>query len=426
MGLNDLILTPLFLLLLCVGAYWLRPFFVTSETKRYFLPALLLKFFAAIFIGLLYQFYYSGGDTFNYFHHSGVIYDAFHDDFLQGIYLIGRHSNAPNLAFDHFQKLYWFYDPPSYFVSQIAAIFDLFTFHTYSSTALFFALFSFSGCWSLFKELNKKYPGNTKTLAICILFFPSVLVWGSGILKDTLALSSTFWIVSLFSRMEGKRLDVWSMLLLVLFFFILYKVKVYVLIVLMPCLLFWRMFRSIQKIRNVPLRVMIAPFIISIFGYSAYLSATQMVSEESKYSLGRIAQTTQITSYDIGFYTGSGAGSSYSLGELDGTIGSMVSKAPLSIITSLFRPFLWEVRNPLMLLSSLEGLVMILVTLYSFRKGIIQQNLKDPFLISCLIFSIVFAFSVGFSYNFGTLVRYRIPMIAFYLIPMLIKKNIAS
>ena len=40
---------------------------------------------------------------------------------------------------------------------------------------------------------------------------------------------------------------------------------------------------------------------------------------------------------------------------------------------------------------------------------------KDPNLVFCLVFSIIFAFAVGISsYNFGALSRYKIPCLPFY------------
>jgi hypothetical protein len=40
---------------------------------------------------------------------------------------------------------------------------------------------------------------------------------------------------------------------------------------------------------------------------------------------------------------------------------------------------------------------------------------KDPNIIFCLIFSLIFAFAVGISsYNFGALSRYKIPCLPFY------------
>ena len=47
--------------------------------------------------------------------------------------------------------------------------------------------------------------------------------------------------------------------------------------------------------------------------------------------------------------------------------------------------------------------------------------LTNPEVQFCLIFSLLFAFSVGFtSYNFGSLVRYKIPFMPFYYIALFI------
>ena len=78
--------------------------------------------------------------------------------------------------------------------------------------------------------------------------------------------------------------------------------------------------------------------------------------------------TAKITAYDIGYYTGRDAGSGYSLGELDGTFGSMIRLSPQAINVSLFRPYLWEVKNPLMLLSALESFLLLSLCLYIIVK----------------------------------------------------------
>jgi hypothetical protein len=139
---------------------------------------------------------------------------------------------------------------------------------------------------------------------------------------------------------------------------------------------------------------------------------------DRRYELDVLAKTAYITAYDIGFYTGRGAGSHYSLGELDGTLEGMLQKAPQAINVSLFRPYLWEVNNALMLLSAFESLFIIGFTIYvlgSRRFALIKHSFK-PITFFCLIFSLTFAFAVGVStYNFGTLVRYKIPLIPFYL-----------
>jgi hypothetical protein len=109
------------------------------------------------------------------------------------------------------------------------------------------------------------------------------------------------------------------------------------------------------------------------------------------------------------------------LGELDGTVGSVLRLAPAAVIVSLFRPFLWEVNNPLMLFSSLESLLNLLLTIYLIIKLRLKffRYLQIPEVFFCLTFALIFAFGVGVSsYNFGTLARYKIPLYPFYLIGM--------
>jgi len=99
--------------------------------------------------------------------------------------------------------------------------------------------------------------------------------------------------------------------------------------------------------------------------------------------------------------------------------------APIAIVTAIFRPFLFEVRNPLMLLSALEGTYIIyLFGLVIFKIGVAKSfriAAGTPFVLFSLIFTLVFAFAVGFSTsNFGTLMRYKIPFVPFFMASLFI------
>ena len=48
-------------------------------------------------------------------------------------------------------------------------------------------------------------------------------------------------------------------------------------------------------------------------------------------------------------------GNNYNLGQLDGSVGGLLSVAPVAIFTALFRPLFWEIGSPTMLLSALEN-----------------------------------------------------------------------
>ncbi|MFM7856810.1 MAG: hypothetical protein ACKO96_34000, partial [Flammeovirgaceae bacterium] len=88
MELRDLIVTPLAVIFISAFAYYLRPLFTDAKTKRYFLPALWLKMLGAVAVGVVYQFYYNGGDT--YMYHTGgsrLFWQAIWESPLQGFNL---------------------------------------------------------------------------------------------------------------------------------------------------------------------------------------------------------------------------------------------------------------------------------------------------------------------------------------------------
>ncbi len=89
MELRDFIVTPIVLFLVYALAYWIRPKVTDANTRKFFFPALTLKIIGALAVGFIYQFYYDGGDTFNYHTYgSRIIWEAFIDDPGTGLRLI--------------------------------------------------------------------------------------------------------------------------------------------------------------------------------------------------------------------------------------------------------------------------------------------------------------------------------------------------
>ena len=425
MGLQDLIITPIYLIFFVVLAYLVRNRFTNSQTRKYFIPALLVRFFGAIMLGVIYQYYYAGGDTFNYWTHgSEWIWEAFKDDSMKGLHLLLENGGKRVISTFEYSQYIWYYrDPSSYRIVKLAALFDLLTLHTYTATALFFAVFSFSGAWAMFIGIQGKYQRSTTWLAIGILFFPSVIFWGSGILKDTITLSALGWLTyALIRIIDNKRLNLPLLCIVLVSSWLLYSIKAYILICFFPMVLLWVFWRNIIGIRRIAVKLLLVPFLISFFGVLAYLSVNVISSTNEKYSIDSIAKRAAITSYDIRYGWGariSGEGG-YDLGKLDGTWSSMIALLPQAINVSLYRPYLWEVKNPLMLFSALEALIVLALTVRLFTKKNRRSLLKDPFLVFCLFFALLFAFAVGVStYNFGTLIRYKIPMMPFYIVVLI-------
>ena len=424
MELRDFIVTPILISLIYAVAFFVRPYVTDSVNRRYFFPALTVRIFGAIALGLLYQFYYQGGDTFNFHTHgSRIVWEIFMDSPSKGIeLLLSDGSNVQNIY--ESSHIYFLHDPSSFFVIRIASLFDLFTFSSYSATAVLFSIFSFIGMWMLFLTFYQKFPHLHYQIAIATFFIPSVFFWGSGLLKDTIVLGCLGISTHCFSRLFfERRIFIGSILWIAVTLYIIFRIRVFVLQAYLPATIVWITAYHFNSIRSILVRVMIIPFFAAILLYFEYYIVLKVGETDTKYSVGNLAETSRITAYDIGFFTGRDAGSGYSLNIDDWTPLGMLRNSPAAINVTLFRPYLWEVRNPLMLISSLESTFLLLFSLYILLKNSLRlyKGLFNYDVLFCLVFSLIFAFAIGIStFNFGTLARYRIPLLPFYLIALII------
>ena len=115
---------------------------------------------------------------------------------------------------------------------------------------------------------------------------------------------------------------------------------------------------------------------------------------------------------------------SFSGATISTSVPDIILASPVAIFTTLFRPFIWETRKPIMLFSALESLVLLIATLYVLFKCRIFKFFYyifgDPYLFFCFVFTMILGIIIGFStFNFGTLVRYRLPILPFYFFMLL-------
>lgn len=82
-----------------------------------------------------------------------------------------------------------------------------------------------------------------------------------------------------------------------------------------------------------------------------------------------------------------------------------------------------------MLLSAMEALVLLLLTFYllASKPASFFRSLSNPNVLFCFVFSVTFAFAVGVStYNFGTLSRYKIPLLPFFAVGLILVADQAN
>ena len=424
----DLVLTPLFLGVIIFIARRSRDkkYPVGHPLRNYYLPGLYVKLFGAIFIALIYQYYYGGGDTFNYYNHSRIINSSLNDSFTVWLKLILRISpdSDPSL-YPYVSQMVFYTDPASHMVNVIGALFGLLNGTTYIPIALLFAYFSFTGIWAMYKTFAHIYPALVKPLAFAFLFIPSTFVWGSAIFKDTICMFGLGWMTyTTFRIFVNRDFSFRNFLLLAVSFYLIAVVKVYILLAFLPAISLWILLNYSHRIASLGVRFLVWIFFIGLTSLGFVFFANRFSKELNKYSLERIAQTASSTRGWISYATDA-EGSSYDLGEFEPTVNGMLSKFPAGVVVTLFRPFPWEAKKVIVALSALEAIVFLFGTLFCIVRnsffGFFKRVFTDPNLTFFLVFSLIFAFAVGLSSaNFGALSRYKIPCLPFYAAMLII------
>ncbi len=424
----DFALLPFVIAIVYLIAFQIRNkrYSMKNPLRKYYIPALSVKVFGAVFIGLIYAYYYKGGDTYYYFNQAQVLNSSLDESFVKWVNLLFHIPAANDVNYySYTSHMEWYKDPSSYTVVSITAFLSFFTFNTYLPTAVLFAYISFTGVWALFRTFASLYPSLIRPIAIAVLFIPSVVVWGSGIFKDTLCLFGLGWLTfGVFRILVQKDFSLRNILLSILSFLIIARIKIYILLAFLPALFMWILFNYTQRIRNKNQKILVKLFAILIV-ITGFLFFTQRFANDlGKYSLENVAQTANVTRGWISYASGD-EGSSYSLGDFSPTIGGMLIQFPLAVNVTLFRPYLWEAKKIIVLFSALEAILFLFITLkVVFTIGIpkIWRTISnDPTIQFCLIFSIIFAFAVGVSsYNFGALSRYKIPCLPFYAMTLIL------
>jgi len=422
---TDFILLPIYLFIVFIFAsYFKNKYYPKGHPlRRFFMPAFTLKIFVAILLGIIYQYYYKGGDSLNYWRQTEIINSSMSDSFWTWLRLITGSAEIYDVDVYNYTTQFWWYGirSPEYLMSVIGALIGLFTMTTYLPTAVIFAAISFIGIWKLYVVFTKLYPRLSKQLAYAILFIPSVIFWGSGFMKDTITLSCMGWVTHFFYLIffENKKIIKNSALALT-FLYIIYIIKSYIVMAFLPAILLWGVGLLSYKIKDTRLILFVRYFLYaSAIGGIVVVGGKLEAEMFGEYNIESVANksfTTRDYLYRISNETD---GSGYTLGDFDPTILGMLQQAPAGVNVTLFRPYPWEARKPIVMISAAEALFFLVFSIVViFRNNpirVVQRILADETLQFCLIFTLVFAFAVGISTsNFGSLVRYKIPCLPFY------------
>lgn len=326
------------------------------------------------------------------------------------------------------EKGYLMYES-NYMVVKIAIILCFFTASKFMLMNIILGFIAFIGSWQLFLFFRTLYPHLQRFLAFAAMGIPTVVFWSSGINKETICMASLgFLTKSLFDLFTYRKKVLMHSVLIVLAVYFISTIKSYIIFSYLPFYLFFLLIYTINQAGNPIFRILLKltiPVTFVLFIVYIYANGQDFLAQ---YSTEKVMESVASNQKAFENQAMVDSGSYFTLGEFDGTIGSFLSMAPLSIITTFFRPFLWECKNLIMLLTSLEGMALLFFTLriifinglLNFFRGLFTNSV----ILYCMCFSLLFAIFIGTStFNFGSLARYKIPCLPFFLSALIILQS---
>ena len=418
-GLLDLFLVPLYFLLIYAGMILIKKRNPKNYLmERYLVKGMFFKLACALFYALLIYFYYGYGDTMSYFREAAEIRTAIGEGredlgilFRDLEYAQAKHGIVVGAD-------------SGWLLEKITIVISYLSFGRFLVVTMVFATLAYSGMFKMLETFTDLMPQWHKRVAFFVLFFPSLAVYGSGILKDTLCVAALGWLIYYSHALVVKKVFRLRYVFIIIFCCVLLAViKIYILAAFIIPFFFYIFLTMLKKIKNGFIRRLLQPIIVGCMVLVYVTFSQQIETALGHYATEKLFETVkeQQAAYKS---LEDESGSFFELGPMDQTLSGFIKKIPAGINATLFRPYVWESKKVIMLFSAVESLFMLLFTVYViFKAGIIRffaSIFGDPFIFLCIMYSLLFAALVGVStLNFGTLARYRIPIIPFYLTGLL-------
>ncbi len=398
-----------------------------EDDKKYFMWGLLVKLFGGLFFVMVYIYYYGGGDTTDYFNSANCIINLASENLHAFWKIMLGNMDAEYMSAFNNDTGYPVYrgDPKAFAASRFLVPFVLLGLKKFMLATMVLNFLLYFIIFRFYRFLCRLYPHQQMITAIAVLFIPSVLFWGSGLYKDSLTFSFTLLaIVSLYHLIIKPKHMLRYAFYLLLSGYIVVSIKPYILFALLAAVLVWALVQYAQRIKGAFLRFVIMPLLSLLIIGAGIFAFARLGDTVGGYYTGFDAMAKQAVVIQNDLSRDYYGENSFDIGDFEPTMEGMLSKFPQATTAGLYRPFLWDSRSPFMLFSGLENIVLLLLSLYVlFRIGLfrfIKQLTSDPFLLFCFVFAIVMAFFVGLTTaNFGALVRYRIPLLPFFVFALL-------
>ncbi|MBT1689669.1 hypothetical protein [Dawidia soli] len=377
--------------------------------KRYFWPAWILKLAAGAVLGWIYTYYYAGGDTWGFFRDGVTLAREARTNF--SVYV--RFLWSGDESFDVWSQLR-LPQPRALFLSKIVSLFCLLTHDRYMAVAWYFSMLSFWSAWHLTTVVSRYWPPARAAAVLALLYWPTAVLWTSGIIKESLALASLYFLVAISLQVWARqRLSVLTVGLVAFALWMLWSLKYYYLAVFLPVacaalvmrrLLLPRM-PSAGPISKVAVWIalgIVPAVLLSQLHPNFYPERFLSVITENYEAFQRLSEANDMAHFP----------------SLEPTLASVLRHSPAALLTGLFRPWVWEAHTFFQVAVAIENIVLAVLILMSLRHlRTLPRSPHRLLVLSIVVYTVLLCVFLTLSTpNFGTLSRYRVGFLPFLVL----------
>lgn len=412
-----MILLPFIYFLLFAFIIYKSKFFDdTYLSKKQYLFFYSLKVLAGLVLYLIYTRHYTyrnTSDALRFFDDANVVYkDIGKNPILYFKMMLGVDCDGPQ--YQHYYELmnnwtkefdYSLYNDNRTII-RANMFMLLFSFGNYHVHTLILNFISFIGLIMLLKFLYNRSMINPLYLAFILFLTPSLLFWGSGVLKEGVLLFALGGLCFSYNKALAKNFT--AVLYFVLFAALLLLSKFYVFVAIIPSLLAMYLVQHFKKLSPffIYLSLHILGFLFIIYGGKYLLNydflATISAKQEDFIDVAKLWNATSTVEIPL----------------INNSVQNLIISLPQALTNSLFRPLFFDAKNAMMLISSVENAFFIVLIALS----IVYCNRKK--VNEVIYLSIFFTLTLGALIGWvtpvlGAIVRYKIPLLPFFaLIPV--------
>ena len=379
-------------------SYWYFKSYSSSAISKYYWPALFMKLICGILLGMLFTLFYQHGDTLLYYERAKSMLQ------LETPRLINTFT-SPFVPSQQVRALYFV---------RLIVLLKLMTQADFWLLSLYFSLFSFAGSYYFVFHLQDWQPKLKKPAIYAFLFFPSIVFWSSGMLKEGVVFGAICLILGVYCQWRHHKVVTLKMALLGIFGIgILVLFKYYIAAVILPLLLFLILFHQdfldqwgingLWKKTGVLVITLFVPVLIFLNWLSPNLNLVNLWEVVMKNHMLYLEMSDGGTIPTIRWF--------------DNFLDVLIN-VPYYILSGMFRPLPGEDFSFPAILSALENFLILLAAFMTIRRTRRFKWTADA--LAILIYVVVLALFLSFSApNFGTLARYKVYYMPFVLLLIL-------